>query len=309
MRRVGNNLTELESNAGWNGTLLKELVTDPRWRQKSHWRPKELVRGLSTLLAERARAGTSAAAGDRATDRLHIHLRLGDAFAVTNLTAARVSAWCYDDGARPPWVRPPWDDGEGDLPPGRTTFDSCRNRAQRPPTSRQLDTCAAAVHDRSAAAETGRFLVRRGGYSPVASVEDVLLAVCALRDARTMRGRPWRGRRVLLVSGVHPLGKSYLNASCGFLRRLSDALRERLGVEVAVQSGTADGDLATLASAPWLLSGSGGYSRLAAGLVKLRGHVAVSTASMATAGRGARLRSCVGREELTQNSGTHPLKT
>ena len=106
-RRVSSNLSELESSGTrWNGTLLHSYWE--RWgRQHPHWRSKEILRALSQLLTERAsRAGTSAASG-RATDKLHVHLRLGDAFAVANLTAARVSAWCHDDLARPPWVRPP----------------------------------------------------------------------------------------------------------------------------------------------------------------------------------------------------------
>ena len=149
------------------------------------------------------------------------------------------------------------------------------------------DGCAAVLRSRARADAIAQQLVHRGGFTPPPSVHTVLNAVCALRHARE---RPWRGRRVVLVAGVHATGLPFAAASCDFLGHLARALTRQWGAEVRLQSGTADEDLVELADASWLLHGGGGYSRLAKMLVQQRGRVAWEIG--AAARESAAIRAC-----------------
>ena len=106
-----------------------------------------------------------------------------------------------------------------------------------------------------------------------ATVDDVAHAICIARDQARLRGVPLRNV-VRLVTGVH-LTREELEGSGGLVGATCDALKlleRRLkvaGLRLVVRRGDPDDDFALLASAPILIHGPGGYSKVAATLVNM----------------------------------------
>lgn len=106
-----------------------------------------------------------------------------------------------------------------------------------------------------------------------ATVDEVAHAVCVARDEARLRGVPLRDV-VRLVTGVH-LTRDEIKSSGGLVGATCDALKlleQRLkvaGLRLVVRRGAPDDDFALLASAPILIHGPGGYSKVAATLVRL----------------------------------------